>query len=130
MLRLTLILQLLHSLDSLFDRDLGIHSVGVVQIYVRHTQPTQTFGAGFLDVLGRAVDGAASIGVDYNGELGGQEDVLSLAGIRLEPPPKQVFRVFVQVGAVPIALSPVVRMAEHRESLLVRFHCAVECTQT
>lgn len=84
-LDLALLFQLLELLHGLFDRRLAIETMGVVEVDVRDAQATEGLLAGSTAVLGRGVDSAVALLVDLVGEFGGEEDVIALAWVGLEP---------------------------------------------
>lgn len=126
-LDLALVLQLLHGLDGGFDGLAGVQSMGVVQVDLVDAQPPQRLVAGLPHVLGLVPHGSrARLGIDKIAKLGGQEDVLALARVVLEPLAQEILAVAVHVGRVPEPLARVVDVVEHGEALLVRLGCAVE----
>ena len=78
------LLKLGHHADSLLDGDVGVDAVAVVEVDVVDAEALEGFVAGFADVVGVVADFAAAIRRDEVGELGGEEDVVALAG-SLEP---------------------------------------------
>lgn len=84
-LDLALLLERLQSLHRLLYWCHSVQTMRIVQVDVRDAQALQRLLAGLTAVFGRAVDSPGTIGVDFVGELGSQEDVLTLAGVLLEP---------------------------------------------
>ena len=72
------------------------------------------------------VDVTSAILLHGVGKLGGEEDVLTLAGVLLEPLAEEVFAVLVHVGCVPEEVALVVDLVEDLEALLVGLRLAVE----
>lgn len=80
------VLELLHLADGNLDRLVLVQPVAVVQVHVGQAQPTERLVDGAVDVLGLVADAElARVGVAVAGELGGEEDVLALAWVALEP---------------------------------------------
>ena len=67
----------------------------VVKINIVDTEKLQTFGTCLLGVFRGAVEFREAFLAFYEAELGGQEDLVSLAGA-LEPLPKKHFVVAVE----------------------------------
>jgi hypothetical protein len=74
------------------------------------------------------IDVTSAILLHGVGELGGEEDVLTLAGVLLEPLTEQILAVLIHVRSVPEEIALVVDLVEDREALRVGFRLAVEGT--
>lgn len=74
-----------HGFHCLLDGGFAVEAVGVVEVDVVDAETGEGFFAGFEAVLRGRVNTAVSLVVDGVGELGGQEDVVALAGVLLEP---------------------------------------------
>ena len=72
------------------------------------------------------VDVTSAILLHGVGKLGGEEDVLTLAGVELEPLAEEVLAVLVHVGSIPEEVSLVVDLVEDLEALLIGLGLAVE----
>jgi hypothetical protein len=85
-LDLALFLQLLHLKDRLLDRGLLVHAVAVIEIHTVNAEPFQRLLGRLAAVLGgRVCFEARPVGVHRQSEFGGEEDLLALAGVLLEP---------------------------------------------
>lgn len=120
------VLQFLHLLDRGLNWLAGVDSVGIVQVDLVDSQSLQGFLDGLLDVLGLVPRLPLSRGrIDPVAKLGCEEDVLSFAGILLEPAANHVLVVAIDVCAVPEAFAGVVGVIQQSEPLGVRFGFAV-----
>lgn len=78
------LLQLGHHADRLFDRDVCVYTMAVVEIDMVDAKASERLVAGFADVVRVVAHFARAVRSDPVGELGGEEDVIALAG-SLEP---------------------------------------------
>ena len=74
------------------------------------------------------VDVTSAILLHGVGKLGGEEDVLTLAGVLLEPLTEKILAVLIHVRSVPEEIALVVDLVEDREALRIGFRLAVEGT--
>ena len=74
------------------------------------------------------VDVTSAILLHGVGKLGGEEDVLTLAGVLLEPLTEKILAVLIHVRSVPEEIALIVHLVEDREALRVGFRLAVEGT--
>lgn len=125
-LDLALLLKLLHLLDRLLDRSDLVEAVAIVEIDVRNTEAPQRLLASLAQVLGARVDVAGAIFSHGIGKFGGEEDVLTLARVLLEPLSKQILAVLVHVCGVPEEVALLVDLVEDLEALLIGLRGAVE----
>lgn len=84
-LDLALLLELFQLLHRLLDRRLLAQPMNVVEINEREAQTPQGALTRGTTILGRAVHRAVALGIDFVCELGGEEYIVSLSRIRLEP---------------------------------------------
>lgn len=121
------VLKFLHLRDGDFDGLRGLHAVAVVQVDGVDAETFQGFLAGCVDVFGFVADAAlAGLGVDEVGEFGGEEDLLALSGVLLEPFAEEVLVVAVHVGGIPVSLAGLEDVVEELETLFVGSGLAVE----
>lgn len=102
--------------------------MAIVQINGRDAQPLEALLARFFNILRVTSDRHVPI-LHGVGELGGQEDIVPLAG-PLEPFANQVLVVHIDVGRVPESLAHLVRFVENFEAVLIRLRLAVKGRQT
>lgn len=105
------LLELGHGFDGELDGGFAVEAVAVVEVDAVNAEAAEGFGAGFFAVRGAAVDLAGAVGVYFVCELidvsmmvvgskcraclCGQEYLLTLAGVVLEPLAEEVFTVLV-----------------------------------
>jgi len=112
-----LLLQLRQSLHRLLNRRPHIHPMAIIQVNTLHTQPLQTLLTRLPTVL-RAGVHHRSLPLPNMPirEFCSQENVFSLFGIGGKPFPDQVFRVLVDVRAVPEGLAELVGPVQNGET--------------
>lgn len=71
-----------------------------IKIHGREAQPLERLLARGLAVLGAAVEGASPVREGLAGELGREEDVLSLLRVRLEPLAEEILAIHIHVGRI------------------------------
>lgn len=99
------VLELLHGADGDLDGLVLVEAVAVVQVDVGQAQAGEGLVDGAVDV-GWVVAGAALAGggVEGDGELGGQENVVALAWVLLEPSAEEVLAVAVDYAGTSVWL--------------------------
>ena len=95
-------LQFDHGFHRLLDRRHLVEAVDVVQVNIGETQTLQRLLDGLSAVFWRRVHRQGSDppfpGLHADGELGGEEDVLALVGVRGEPFANEILAVAVFIG--------------------------------
>ena len=99
-LELALILQLNHSLHSLLNWRLVVHSMTIIEVDRREPKPLEGLLAGCFAICGSAVNCSSAIRQCHIGEFRCQKDVLALAWVLGEPLAQEILRVHVHVGSV------------------------------
>ena len=64
-----------HSGDNVFDRDVAVETVAVVEIYSVNTKALERIGTSRADIFWRAVNLMAVVGKIAVGEFGAEEDL-------------------------------------------------------
>ena len=98
--------------------------MAVIKVNILNTQALQTLLTRLPCIFRVSIDHEITI-LHHNSELGGQEDVVPLAG-SLEPFANQVFTICIDVCGVPECLAHFVRFVEDLEAVAIRLGLAVE----
>jgi hypothetical protein len=81
---LTRLLELYHHANGLFDRDVRVDAVAVVEVYVVDTETLEGFVASLTNIVWIVTHLARAVWCHIIARLGGEEDVVALAS-PLEP---------------------------------------------
>ncbi len=114
---LSLFDQLSHGADGLFDRNLGVDTMLVVEVDLFQAEPLKTGVAGFEHILGAPVDVRVAVGIPHVAEFR-RDDVVVAAAL---DGPAQEFLVLaeaVEVGGIEEVDSDVGSMMQGGDALL------------
>ena len=78
------LLELCHHANGLFNRDVRVDAVAVVEVYMVNTETLERLVASLTNIIWIVPYLACAVRCYVNGELGGEEDVVALASL-LEP---------------------------------------------